>query len=127
MNGSASLIEPHGNLEAGLTAAARAARAPTSALWEFNYGASRRATLPEPHTLAAPNKPLMNMKRRRRSSVVLSSVMDPAPGITANTASFTLHLSNKVLYYVKFHLLLLRRREPVSFLLCGVYVFTSLL
>lgn len=57
----------------------------------------------------------------------MSSVMDPVRRITANTASCTFYLANKVFYHVKFHLLLLHRRKMVSVLLCGVDVSRSLL
>lgn len=100
INGLASRIEPNSNLEVGLTtgaAAAHAACSVTSALWEFNYCSRSRAAPSAPHRLAAPNKPLMNIKRRwAQVGRVVSSVMDPAPRITATRASFTLYLSNKV-------------------------------
>lgn len=55
INGIASLIESHSSLEVGLTtsaAAAHAARAVTSILWEFNYRSSLGATQPASHRLA---------------------------------------------------------------------------
>lgn len=87
-------MEAHADLEAGLTAAVHAARAAvTSALWEFNYPASQRAA-----QISCTKQAINEYKEAAaRLACVMSSLMDPAPRIAANPASFTVYLSSKVL------------------------------
>lgn len=96
INGSASL-----NLEAELAAAAHAARAVTSALWEFNYGASQRAA----HACAT------QISCTKQAINEHEEVAPQLTWISANTPSLSLYLSNQALKDVRFHLVLLHCSE----------------